>query len=264
LKALAGFLLSFLGLGSWSSGAVAAEASAADAQMQASLGASAAEERTQVDLAYGNAALQPGYMAINRPIGIAEFGVGAFALPGAEICGPGSCAEGDVSVELDAWQLYRPDLRLAIGAGITMALFSTVKPPREDPQGISREHSRGYLTIEAVGRYYYYVARTFEAWAGLTSGLVVLKDGFADPNRTELPLLGTKGTIIRSEALTLGAAMGATLALSPNWSIVASARYGSWFLPSTPAVDPFGDEASLVGRTNVVAVGLGLGYRIPL
>jgi len=205
-----------------------------------------------------------GYMAIDRPVGIAEFGLGAFTLPGAEICGPGSCSQGDVSFELDAWQLYRPTLRYSFGAGITMGLLTIRSPGSEDPAAFARDHSRGYLTVEAIGRYYAYVGETVEAWAGLTSGLAVVRDSFSDKQSTELSLVRPRGAPIRSEGLALGFALGSTFALSPNWSVVGSARYGAWFLPTKPATDPFGDKASLTGQTNVVALSLGVGYRIPL
>ncbi len=205
-----------------------------------------------------------GYLAIDRPVGIAEFGLGAFALPGAEICGPGSCSQGDVSFELDAWQLYRPSLRYSFGAGVTMGLLTIRSPGSEDPAAFARDHSRGYLTVETIGRYYAYVGETVEAWAGLTSGLAVVRDSFSDQRRAEVALVRPRGAPIRSEGLALGFALGSTFALSPNWSVVASARYGAWFLPTKPASDPFGDKASLTGQTNVVTLGLGVGYRIPL
>lgn len=205
-----------------------------------------------------------GYMAIDRPVGIAEFGLGAFSLPGAEICGPGSCSQGDVSFELDAWQLYRPAVRYAFGAGVTMGLLTIRTPGKEDPAAIERDHDRGYLTVETIGRYYAYVGDTVEAWAGLTTGLAIVRDSFADKRKTEVALVGPRSAPIRTEGLALGFAVGSTFALSSNWAVVGSVRYGAWFLPNKPGTDPFGDKASLTGQTNVVAVSLGVGYRIPL
>ncbi|HMJ14878.1 MAG TPA: hypothetical protein VK524_25875, partial [Polyangiaceae bacterium] len=177
----------------------------------------APEARAQID--EGRA--HPGGLAgsLTRPVGMAEFGVGWLTLPGAEVCGgptQASCQQGDTSLELEAWQLYRANLRFAFGAGLTLGLVPTTDAPRsipdpvegEDP--IERDHSRGYLTIEGIARYYPWVGESWEVWAGVTGGVVILSDTFATPpgKYEDKALVGPRGITIRSEGYTIGLAAG--------------------------------------------------------
>jgi hypothetical protein len=187
--------------------------------------------------------LQP----LDRPTGIAEAGIGMLTLPGAEVCVERSlagCTQGDTSFSLEGWQLFRGHRRFSFGAGIVLALISTTDAPRQDPSGIEREHRRSYLTAEGVIRYYFYLGERVEWWLGLTGGLVVVSDRF-------------EGGII-------GLAIGPSITLSEHWSLGGSLRYGHWFLPSEPAVDPLGTEASLTGRNTVLGAGVNVAFRTAL
>ena len=73
------------------------------------------------------------------------------------MCSPAGCKDGDTSFELDAWQLYRQNLRLAFGAGLLLGLIPTTDAPRRYFEGIERDHSRKYLTLEGTLRYYPFV-----------------------------------------------------------------------------------------------------------
>ncbi len=202
-----------------------------------------------------------------RPHGAAEFGFGLLTLPGAEVCVDVSqgCETGDTSLELHAWQLFRVSQELALGAGLTMALTPSTDAPRRDPPGITRDHARRYLTIEATGRYYALVQRSFESWLGATSGLVVLSDRFTPQNtEDDRALIGAPGVTIRTEGLTVGLAGGVDVALAPNWSLGTSLRMALWFLPSESARSPLGDEASLSGRVLMFDLGLSVAYRLNL
>lgn len=206
-----------------------------------------------------------GFRALDRPTGMAEAGFGWLTLPGAEVCSQAGCTAGDTSFELDAWQLYRQNLRFAFGAGILLALIPTTDAPRSDPPGIERDHSRKYLTVEGTVRYYPYVAERVEVWLGLTGGLVVVSDNFQSVgDYDDKPLIGPAGATIRTEGYTLGALAGVAYQLSDNWSVGGSLRYGSWFLPETPAQDPFLDKASLAGRNSMFSLGFNVAYRIAL
>jgi hypothetical protein len=206
-----------------------------------------------------------GFAALDRPTGMAEAGFGWLTLPGADVCSPAGCKAGDTSFELDAWQLYRQNLRIAFGAGLLLGLIPTTDAPRRDPQGIERDHSRKYLTLEGMLRYYPYVGEKFEFWAGLTGGLVVLSDRFkVVDNYDDKPLVGPPGVTIRTEGGTLGLAFGGAYELSKNWSVGGSLRAGYWFLPSTPATDPLKDKASVAGRNFVSSLGFNVAYRISL
>jgi hypothetical protein len=206
-----------------------------------------------------------GFRALNRPTGMAEAGFGWLTLPGADVCSQAGCKAGDTSFELDAWQLYRQNLRLAFGAGLLLGLIPTTDAPRRDPEGIERDHSRRYLTLEGMLRYYPYVGERIELWLGVTGGLVVLSDRFVVvDDADDKPLIGPPGVTIRTEGGTLGLAIGGAYELSQHWSVGASLRAGYWFLPSTPATDPLQDKASVAGRNFVSSLGFNVAYRIPL
>jgi hypothetical protein len=206
-----------------------------------------------------------GFHALNRPTGMAEAGFGWLTLPGADVCSQAGCKAGDTSFELDAWQLYRQNLRLAFGAGLLLGLIPTTDAPRRDPEGIQRDHSRKYLTLEGMLRYYPYVGESFELWVGLTGGLVVVSERFkVIDDYDDKPLVGPPGVTIRTEGGTLGLAVGGAYELSQNWSVGGSLRVGNWFLPSTPATDPLQDKASVTGRNFVSSLGFNVAYRIAL
>ena len=224
-----------------------------------------AEGSNEID----EARLARGFASLTRPTGIAELGVGWLTLPGAVVCGSRSagagCKKGDTSFELEAWELYRANLRLAFGAGLMLGLIPTTDTPTTDPEGISRNHNRRYLTLEGMIRHYPWVGENFEFWWGVTGGLVVVSDGFTVSGRNQdLALVGQRGVTIRTEGGTIGLAGGAVFSLAPRWSLGTALRYGNWFLPKQPAKDPLLDEASLTGRTTMFSLGISLAYRIPL
>lgn len=206
-----------------------------------------------------------GFAALDRPTGIAEFGFGWLTLPSAAICvGPViNCREGDTSFLLDAWQLYRGSTRFAFGAGLMLGLIPTNNPP--PPSGNEREHSRQYFTFEGTLRYYPYVGQSTEWWIGLTGGLVVVSDRFeVEAEGPDRALLGPRGVTIRTEGGSLGVAGGPVFALTENWALGATLRYGHWFLPTRPALDPLGSPASLTGRNTVISLGVAVAFRMAL
>lgn len=224
-----------------------------------------------------------GLAALDRPTGIAEFGAGWLSLPGASVCvdpEAEGCPQGDSSFLLEAWQLYRPSRRWAAGAGLLLALIPTTDaplpkeqpPPAESPGGgeqpgsdAKREHTRQYFTVEGTFRYYPYVGETVEWWVGLTAGLVVVSDRFVvDDESPDRALLGPQGVTIRTEGGTLSIAGGPVVALTQNWTVGGTLRYGQWFLPDVPAKDPLGSVASLTGRNTVASLSVNVGYRIGL
>ncbi len=205
-----------------------------------------------------------GFRALDRPTGMAEAGFGWLTLPGANVCSPAGCKAGDTSFELDAWQLYRQNLRFAFGAGLLLGLIPTTDAPAHDPQDIKRDHTRKYLTLEGMLRYYPYVGESFEMWLGLTGGLVVLSDRFVVDDNEDKPLVGPPGVTIRTEGGTLGIAIGGAYELSRNWSVGGSLRFGNWFLPDTPATNTLADKASVTGRNSVFSLGFNVAYRIGL
>ncbi len=206
--------------------------------------------------------------AAYRSTGMAELGLGWLVLPGAKVCSArtqNSCKRGDSSPMIEVWPLVRPTPRWALGAGVSLGLIPTTDAPRQDPPGVQRDHSRGYLTIESVGRYYALTGQHVEAWGGVTVGFVVVSDTFTSKRGlTDKALVGPRGVTIRTEGYTVGLALGASYRLSSNWSVGSTLRYGAWLLPKKPATDPLGDEASLVGRNDMFSLSLNVAYRIPL
>ena len=166
---------------------------------------------------------------------------------------------------LELWQLFRPDPVFAMGAGVTIGLFPVANAPKLDVVGISRGHSRGYLTAEMIARWYWLHGPAWESWIGGTGGLVVISDTYTTNNEvTDRYVVGPRGVTMRTEGYTLGLAAGVSKVLSESWTVGAGVRYGLWFLPSTPARDVLGDEASLIGRVATIVLGINVGYRLQL
>lgn len=198
-----------------------------------------------------------GFAALERPTGIAEAGFGWLTLPGAQVCVV-ECSRGDTSFELDVWQLYRGNTRFALGAGILLALI-----PTNDGSGAN--HNRRYMTVEGTARYYPYVGENVEWWVGVTGGLVVVSDQYevARPP-SDRALLGPTGDTIRTEGGSIGLAGGPVVSLARHWTVGSTLRYGHWFLPSRPAVDALGNQASLTGRNTVFSLGVNIAFRLDL
>ncbi|MBN2195348.1 MAG: hypothetical protein JW751_21195 [Polyangiaceae bacterium] len=217
---------------------------------------------------------QPNPLALSNRMrrlhGMVEGGLGWLTLPGAEVCsvrtGETGCLRGDSSPTLEAWQLFRLPPALALGAGATMGLTPTTDTPERSIEGINREHSRRYLTVEGTGRAYPYVGRALEAWVGLTAGLVVVSDTFAvkADSGTDKPLIGSGGVVIRTEGFTSTLSGGVAYEFRRGWSVGGSLRVGAWFLPKEPKVSPTGDRASLAGQTSYFTTSVVLAYRVPL
>ncbi len=196
-----------------------------------------------------------------HPYGAVEFGVGVLALPDAEVCGGGQagCERGDVSLEVDAWPLFRPSPLFAVGAGITLALTPTQDVPSTSTR-FPREHSRRYFLVEGIGRYYFVYGRAAELWAGLSTGLVVVSDNFESRDAPSDLVIGGNSANIATEGLSLGLATGVTLGISDALQLGGTLRVANWFLPSTPEVLAFGEEASLSGRVTMLNLALTLAY----
>lgn len=198
-----------------------------------------------------------GLAALERPTGIAEAGFGWLTLPGAEVCVV-RCSRGDTSFELDVWQLYRPNTRFALGAGILLALI-----PTNDAAGSN--HSRRYMTVEGTVRYYPYVGENVEWWVGVTGGLAVVSDLYevARP-ASDRVLLGPVGDTIRTEGGSIGIAGGPVMSLGRHWTVGSTLRWGQWFLPERAAINALGNQASLTGRNTVFSLGVNIAFRLDL
>ena len=211
--------------------------------------------------------LRSGFAALDRPHGMIEGGAGVLTLPGAEVCVERStgCKQGDLSFAPETWQLYRANTSFAFGAGIVLGLIPTAHPPHEDPAGIERDQTRSYLTFEGTARYYPVVLQKVEWWIAVVGGMVVVNDNFqVVAERDDRALLGPRGVTIRTEGASVGFGTGFAYELTSHWSFTGTARFSEWFLPTVPARDSFGDEASLKGNNEVISVAFGLAYRLAL
>jgi hypothetical protein len=203
------------------------------------------------------ARLARGLAALERPTGIAEAGFGWLTLPGADVCVV-ECSRGDTSFEVDVWQLYRANRRFALGAGILLGLVPT-------NSGADANHSRRYMTVEGTVRYYPYVGESVEWWVGINGGLVVVSDSYEVARRpSDHALLGPTADTIRTEGGSIGIAGGPVLSLAPHWTLGATLRYGHWFLPTRPAEDALGNQASLTGRNMMFTLGVNVAFRMDL
>jgi hypothetical protein len=195
--------------------------------------------------------------------GMAEFGVGLFSLPGAEVCITqlAGCSKGDTSLALSAWPLFRRG-NFAAGAGLMLGVTSAKDAPHNDPPDVPRDHSRRYFSIEITARRYVPLSPRLEGWAGLTTGLGVVNDTFqSQTGLTDRAVVGPRGLTLLTEGFTIGLGVGVAYAVSENWHFGGGARVSNWFLPGTPTRDPLGDLASLTGRVTTIDLGLTMAYR---
>jgi len=207
--------------------------------------------------------------AVDRPYTVAQLGVGVLSLPAADVClRQQPCTKGDNSIEADFWQLYRANRYFAIGAGASVALKPvTDNPPSELGSDGSRTHTRSYFLVEGQGRYYAVRAETFEAWVGMTAGLVIVSDRYAidQPNDSTMPaIIGPRASTVRTEGGAFGGLIGASWSFAPNWALGVSARYMQWFLPHEAATTVFLDRATLTDQQAALNFGISCSYRIAL
>jgi hypothetical protein len=197
----------------------------------------------------------------SHPYGLVEFGIGVLVLPDAELCGgEAGCDRGDLSLEVDAWPLFRASPRFAVGAGMTLALIPFQDVPRVDTR-FPREHVRRYFTAEGIGRYYFANGHDVEFWGGISAGLVVVSDNFrtrtTDP---DIAIIGADSANIATEGLSLGLASGVTFGLNPNLQVGATLRFANWYLPPQREAIAFGEEASLSNRVTMLNLALTVAY----
>ena len=224
----------------------------------------AANEAALVGTSTGNrrsGALETGereYFA--HPYGLVEFGVGVLALPDALLCGwRAGCDRGDVSLEVDAWPLFRASPSFAVGAGMTLALIPMQDVPRVDST-FSREHARRYFTAEGIGRYYFVYGPSVEIWSGISAGLIVVSDNFRTRSDDSAVIIGANSANIATEGLSLGLASGVTFGVNRHLQVGTTLRFANWYLPPNPEVIAFGESASLSNRVTMLNLALTVAY----
>jgi hypothetical protein len=196
-----------------------------------------------------------------RPYGLVEFGVGIMALPDAKLCGGNAgCDRGDVSVEVDAWPLFRASPNFAVGAGMTLALIPMQDVPSVDTR-FPREHARRYFTAEGIGRYYFLHGPALEFWGGISAGLIVVSDNFRTPAKDQTyTIIGADSANIATEGLSLGLGTGVTFGVNRHLQVGATLRFANWYLPPTPEAIAFDERASLSSRVTMLNLALTVAY----
>ncbi|HTV17492.1 MAG TPA: hypothetical protein VMG12_02445 [Polyangiaceae bacterium] len=195
-----------------------------------------------------------------HPYGLVEFGVGVMALPDAKLCGGGAgCDRGDVSLEVDAWPLFRASPNFAVGAGMTLALIPMQDVPRVDSM-FPREHARRYFTAEGIGRYYFAYGPALEVWSGISAGLIVVSDNFRTRTDDSAVIIGANSANIATEGLSLGLASGVTFGVNRHLQVGATLRFANWYLPPNPEIIAFGESASLSNRVTMLNLALTVAY----
>ncbi len=216
---------------------------------------------------------------LDRPHTVLDLEAGIIALPNAAISQAnrggatplGTVGNGDATLQTGVHILYRANGDWAIGAGALFAPRPTADTNYGGASGLSRTHSRSYLTLGGEARYYPLRSRWFEGWFGLTVGAVVVGDRYVENNAPPAPsILGNNETTVSSEGFGVGVQIGADYLVTDSWVIGLALRADRWFLPAQKtfsqenACDPVGDCPTLTGSVAAFEFGLTVGYRIPL
>jgi hypothetical protein len=142
------------------------------------------------------------------------------------------------------------------------------KPTSDSNAGLGpvpRTFSRSYLILGGEGRYVPLHLPWAEGWVGISAGGVVIADRFTTDAGDRVPsILGTKDVTVRTEGFALGVQAGASWMFAERWVAGATFSADRWILPNSPQCTPIGDCATLQGTVESFAVGLTIGYRIPL
>jgi outer membrane protein W len=216
---------------------------------------------------------------LDRPHTVLNLEAGIIALPNAAISQSnrggatplGTVGNGDATLQTGVHILYRANGDWAIGAGALFAPRPTADTNYGGASGLSRTHSRSYLTLGGEARYYPLRSRWFEGWFGLTSGAIVVGDRYVNNNAPQVPsILGNNETTVSTEGFAIGVQIGADYLVTDSWVIGLAIRADRWFLPDQKpfsketSCDPVGDCPTLTGSVAAFEFGLTVGYRIPL
>jgi hypothetical protein len=206
----------------------------------------------------------------DQPHTSVEGNTGFLLLPAALVCpqsvGSPTCTHGEYDFAASLQNFYRFG-PFGVGAGIQWAASLRSDAANGDAS-IGRSHSRSYFLAEALGRYYFLRSRSWDFWAGVSAGLVVLNDSWTT-NADNMPYeqtskIGPEANTLGTEGFTLGLGAGAEWSFLKNWSFGPMLRYSSWFLPTRPQMTPTLDVASLGGQVSVIDVAVHITYRISL
>lgn len=210
---------------------------------------------------------------IDRPHTIAELEAGVIALPNAPIS-PGQrggdvligrIGRGDATIQVGIHVLYRPTRSWVLGAGGLFAPSPTSDTQYGGLASLPRTHARSYFFLGGEARYVPIHYKYFEAWAGVSTGAVIIADRFTtEAGDVVPPILGVPDVTVRTEGFALGLQMGGSYYITENWIAGANLRGYHWMLPDNRQCSSIGDCATLSGSVQVFELGLTMGYRLPL
>ena len=220
---------------------------------------------------------------LDRAHTVAELEVGIIALPNAPISAAnrggqtpiGTVGNGDATVQTGFHLLYRATREWSFGAGAMLTPSPTSDPNYGGSAQLMRSHSRSYFLLGGESRYFPVHSRSFEAWFGMTGGVVVIADRFTTDGTPVPSILGTKTVTVSTEGFSIGVQAGADYLVTDQWVIGLAVRADQWILPSQPdqtflpfateaSCDSIGDCRTLTGSVRAFEVGVTIGYRIPL
>jgi hypothetical protein len=191
---------------------------------------------------------------------------GVLALPFAEACPftGAACEPGEVALGTGL-HVYGRIYDFAVGAGFTYA--GGLKTTEAAGAALlEREHSRSYLVLDGVFRYYPPPLGSFEWWVGGSIGAVVINDTWttlADREPySDVDLIGSQAMSLATEGFSAGLEVGGMWKFHDIWWVGTTLRYSNWLLPPEREMTPLGDLASLAGRVDVIEAGLQIGFEL--
>ena len=193
-------------------------------------------------------------------------GVGMLTLPSRKVCigRSNNCSRGHTYPSVRVWMLYRfaPELAVGAGAGFAHPLSAQVYEETEDYE---RQHTRNYVWLEGMGRYYGLRLSSLQGWFGITTGVVIVSDVYeARLKDQETAILGRSGVVLRTEGLSFGMAWGLDWNFVGNWLLQGTLQSSMWLLPKAPACGPTKECATLSGDMTAFTAGIHVGYKIAL
>ena len=199
-----------------------------------------------------------------RPHAMVEIGLGALSLPYKQLCIPteSRCVDSDYTLLGSLRYALRWSPRFAIGAGVSLG-FRPLSDNADisGPSGtIERTHSRNYLIMSGLLRYYPVQRDGFEGWVGATGGLIVVSDRYELEDKGTA-IINPRSTTLATQGPMVGLGGGVDWSLNPSWAVGGWTSQMIWFLPREPACAATTDCATVSGASYSLELGLSLTYR---
>lgn len=202
-----------------------------------------------------------------RAHAMVEIGVGGLSLPYKKFCLPTEiqCANSDYTLLGSLRYALRWSPRFAAGAGVSLG-FRPLSDNADinSPEGtIKRIHSRNYLLLSGIWRYYFLQKSGFETWAGVTGGLIVVSDRYELEDKGTA-IINPRNTTLASQGPMIGIGGGIEWSLNTSWAAGGWTHQMIWFLPKEPVCGATHDCTTVSGASYSLELGLSLTYRTRL